>query len=55
MYLRYIGKNKSMGLISGKIYKVDIYSKNNYIWVQWGLYNICPYESPESLAKNWTI
>ena len=54
MYLKYIGKNGSMGLTNGKVYKVDVISKDHFIWVQWGFCKVCPYESPESFANNWS-
>ena len=53
MWLRYIGKDKSMGLINGRAYKVDIFSDGALIWVRWGERRACPYSSPETLAKNW--
>lgn len=53
MYLKYIGKDLSMGLRSGQTYKVNVISKDHYIWVEWGFCKVCPYESPGSFAKNW--
>lgn len=52
IYLRFIGKNGSMGLIHGEIYKVKIVSNNQHIWVYWNS-GSCPYYSPQDLANNW--
>ena len=54
MYLKFVGKDKSMGLNYGEIYKVNVISKDYYIWVEWGFCKICPYDSPRSFADNWT-
>ena len=54
MYLKFIGENGSMGLRRGSIYDVKIISKDKYIWVKWGFRKVCPYSSPQALAKNWT-
>lgn len=53
MYLKYVGKDFSMGLRTGQTYKVKVLSKDHYIWVEWGFCNVCPYDSPGSFAKNW--
>lgn len=53
MFLKYIGNNGSMGLTNGETYKVDVISKDHFIWVQWGFCKVCPYDSPENFAKNW--
>ena len=50
--LRFIGKDKSMGLRKGNIYNVRLSSKSNYIWVQWNE-GICPYTSPKNFSMNW--
>ena len=50
--LRFIGKDKSMGLRKGNIYNVHLSSESNYIWVQWNN-GICPYTSPKSFSMNW--
>lgn len=55
MKLRYTGKDNDLGLKKGKVYEVDIISKDNdYIWVRWGR-SCCPYESPKMLAANWEV
>ena len=53
MHLKYIGKNGSMGLVTGKVYKVKVTSQKHFIWVEWGFCKACPYESPLALSKNW--
>lgn len=57
MYMRFIGKNGSMGLRCGQVYKTKIFAQGNYIFVKWsdGLMRsgCCPYSSPQSLALNW--
>ena len=58
MYMRFIGKNGSMGLKHGKVYKTKIHSFNNFIFVSWSdgwCSDRCPYESPQSLAANWEM
>lgn len=52
MRLRFVGANRSMGLINGMIYSVEIYSRNGYIWVQWK-HGRCPYPSLQKLMENW--
>lgn len=53
MYLKFIGENGSMGLTNGQVYKVNVSSKGEYIWVDWGFCKMCSYNSPESFAENW--
>ena len=57
MYLKFIGEDGSMGLSHGRIYDVQVKTKNNYIWVIIPniLFDVwkCPYSSPQSFAKNW--
>lgn len=57
MYLRFLGKNGSLGLIHGAIYDVNITSSEGHINVYWGhqgrKYNRCIYASPQSFAANW--
>ena len=64
MYLRFIGANGSMGLIHGKIYDVNVKTKNNYIWVTIPGFELrdrvfgkweCPYSSPQSFSANWEM
>jgi hypothetical protein len=52
MYLKFVGKDGSMGLTHGKVYNVKIESDRRYIWVYWGDKR-CPYSSPQSFADNW--
>lgn len=52
MKLVFIGSDGSMGLKHGRKYRVDIYTLNGCIIVDWGT-NSCPYSSPQSLAENW--
>ena len=53
MFLRFIGKDKSMGLKYGHIYHVTVSTHANYIWVRWG-WRTCPYCSPQTFAENWS-
>ena len=53
MNLKFIGTNGSMGLIHGKVYNVNVFTKLNYILVTWKPDVICPYDSPQSFAANW--
>lgn len=58
MYLKFVGKDGSMGLTYGKVYKVKIESDSQYIWVYWGnkwSNKCCPYSSPQSFADNWKL
>jgi len=57
MHLRFVGKDKSMGLSRGRVYDVRIKTTNNNIWViipniLFGAWK-CPYSSPQSFAANW--
>lgn len=54
MKLVFIGMDGSMGLVTGKVYKVSIKSDDRYIWVSWNN-GSCPYSSPATLAKNWGL
>ena len=54
--MRFIGKNGSMGLKAGKVYKTKIFTKGSFIFVQWSndfSTGCCPYSSPQSFALNW--
>ena len=55
MYLKFTGKNGSMGLVHGRVYDVTIKNERGFIMVHvefCGPY--CPYSSPQSFAENWT-
>lgn len=52
--LKFIGKDGSMGLKHGTVYKVYIYTKCGKIIVSWDPNHSCPYSSPQALAENWT-
>lgn len=54
IFVKFIGRNKSIGLIKERIYAATIYTENNYIYVDWGI-NRCPYDSLEKLKENWEI
>ena len=60
--LKFIGENGSMRLTHGETYKVELKTKDNFIWViiphfefrhmifgKWE----CPYSSPQAFAANW--
>ena len=62
MYLRFIGADGSMGLDHGKVYNVNVKTKNDYIWVTMPRFEFrhmvfgvwkCPYSSPQSFSANW--
>ncbi len=53
MYMKFIGKDGSMGLKHGKTYSVRIESRYPYIWVVWGAGKACPYDSMYGLRANW--
>lgn len=53
MQARFIGKNGSMGLTSGKIYTIRVYF-TDYLFVDWGD-GACPYTSFENLLRNWKV
>lgn len=54
---RFIGKDRSMGLIKSNVYLIEIYTKYGFICVRWGSGHnqICPYSSIEKLHENWRI
>lgn len=52
MKARFIGKNGSMGLVHGRIYNIQIWSDNDYIYVRWGSLT-CPYTNLKTLHENW--
>lgn len=54
MYLKYIGENGLMGLVHGHVYDVIVEDNMGFIWVIQRYFGpSCPYDSPQSFAKNW--
>ncbi len=55
--MKFIGRNGSMGLITGRIYRVVIYTNGRYIYARWGdgPCDVCPYETITSLNNNWEV
>lgn len=55
MIAEFIGTDRSMGFRKGKRYQIRTVCKNNYIYVleERGLW--CPYQSVETILKNWKI
>ena len=61
MRLKFIGADGSLNLRYGKVYDVTISSNERYIvaaiktvgnrWTE----VVCPYGSPQALAKNWSL
>lgn len=53
--MRYVGKNGSMGLVTGRTYQVVIYTNGTNICARWGDNpgNTCPYETLKTLTDNW--
>lgn len=60
MRLKFIGADGSMGLRYGKTYKVAFKNTDQYIVLTikkepLGSTIVCPYGSPQALAKNWSL
>lgn len=59
MELCFVGKDGSMGLRNGRVYKTKIWSDKRYIWVtaKIGIFEdvSCPYETIIAFAKNWEL
>lgn len=59
MKLRFIGTDGSMGLQHGRIYEVTFRNDKKCIVLiiktGWLDDVICPYGSPQALAKNWSL
>lgn len=54
MKLRYVGYDRLYGLTTGKVYDVEISSKDSYIWVKAeGAKTTIPYDGPLAVANNW--
>ena len=54
MRLKFIGEDRSMGLRTNRVYRVEVRTSYNSIWVCIGNGWKCPYSSPQSFAANWT-
>ena len=62
MRLKFIGADGSLNLRHGKVYDVKFYSTNHHIvaviktgdFMRWREV-VCPYGSPQALAKNWSL
>ena len=58
MELRYIGEDGLYGLAKGQTYNIDLFVKNNYIWVrvkvEYKSFTI-PYTTPVAFANNWEV
>lgn len=52
MKARFVGENGSMGLVHGKVYRIQITSNEDYISVFWGT-NACYYVNLKTLHENW--
>lgn len=58
MFLRFIGKDGSMGLKHGQVYHCQVHTYDGCICVYWAekpsaMTNVCPYSSLRSLTANW--
>ena len=61
MRLKFIGTDGSMNLRHGRVYDVEFSSNERYIvaaiktvGTRWAEV-VCPYGSPQALAKNWSL
>lgn len=55
IWARFIGKT-SCGFVSNKVYRVDMFGDEGYIWIKAkGGHAICPYSNLKTLAENWEI
>lgn len=54
---KFIGKDGSMGFRTGRKYiiKIEQDENNNWIWIREILGRYCPYQSMNTLKKNWDI
>lgn len=53
MYCRFMGRRKSMGFVPYKIYSIKITSKKGFLVVTSREGLMCPYDSFDSLSRNW--
>ena len=54
MKLRYIGIDDLYNLTTGKVYDVDVFTKQSFIWVKVeGRSAAIPYSTPQAVAHNW--
>lgn len=57
MWLRFIGKDGSMGLTHGTVYHCTIKTMGGYIWVRWNDKDIkdpsFPYKSFKEFLSEW--
>ena len=56
MFLKYIGKDKSLKLDQGKVYDVEIHANYEKIWVnlEWPTRILSiPYDSIRALLESW--
>lgn len=54
----YVGKNGSMGLVTGNTYDITLQAGRKNVWVRWkdeenDEWKSCPYSSLEALHRNW--
>ena len=56
MKLRYVGVAEIYGLTPGKVYDIELFVKNNLIFVRaTGISSAVPYTTPIAFANNWEI
>lgn len=53
MKMQFIGKNNSLGYITGKTYDVSLKTVDDMIVLMCKGHLICPYSSLKALANNW--
>lgn len=57
MIAKFIGQDRSLGFRTGRKYIINIErdNNNNWIWVKELFGKSCPYQSMNTLKKNWDI
>ena len=58
MIAKFIGQDGSLGFRTGRKYIINIErdnNNNNWIWVKELFGRSCPYQSMDTLKKNWDI